>query len=442
MRDGQQDAPLYTTRVIAAVPGPPARSRKVLLVGYYFPPLGGGGALRTFNVVKSLAERGVDVSVVTTHPWTRNRDDQSLVDRLPPNVEVARTHSWDPYHLRAHLGSGGAEPPLTKAVGTSRLLSSLLRFFIVPSPTVGWRGPALKAARRWIREKGIDVVLTTQPPITSHLIGWELARTEGVRWVAEYRDIWVDIYYDGPPTPLHRAWYRSIERRMLRRADRVVTVAESISARIEGTNPGARVFTIPNGFDPHELREAPTTTLPPQSLLYLGTVVDGCEPALMALIDVLASMERGPQLFHVGDGSKHVLATLRNHARAAGFDDRFHSLGFKPHAEAIGYAKGATGVVVSGYPVSPYGLSGKLCEYLGAGRPILGILERGTVAFTDRLIESSGGAVASMHDRARMTEAVRHVLRAGAEPRPILPEASTPLQWPNLAARYEEILFG
>ncbi|MFN7976413.1 MAG: glycosyltransferase [Acidobacteriota bacterium] len=421
------------------------RPRSILVVAYYFPPLGGSGALRTFNVVKGLAERGIDVGVLTTHPWTASRDDPTLVERLPPNVEIRRTHSWDLYHVRNHLrGARGGPPPSATggAVGTSRFLSRLLRFAIVPSPTIGWRGPAVHAARRWLHERPFDLVLTTQPPITSHLVGWDLARTEGARWVAEYRDVWVDIYYDPPPSPLHAAWYRSLERRMLRRAEKVVTVGDPLARRLEERNPGVPVFVVPNGFDPDELRAALPYPLPPRSLLYLGTIVDGCERALMRLMDVLPTIDPVPRFTYVGNASKEIAGALARHAAASGLGDRYQALGFKPHHEALGYVRGATAVVVSGYPVSPFGLSGKLCEYVAAGRPVLGIVERGVVPFTDQLVDASGGATASMNDPAGLRAAVEHVLRAGAADRPILPEASRHLEWPALAARYEEVLFG
>lgn len=410
----------------------------LLVVAYYFPPLGGSGSLRTWNVVRALASRGVEVGVLTTSPWTQSRPDPRLAEGLA-GVEVRATPAWDPYHLRRAAPTPAAAPG---SAGGTRLASRLLGALLVPHPTIGWLWPALREGRRWTRERRFDAVLSTQPPITAHLVGRRLAREAGARLVVEYRDLWLDNHYAPPPSALHAHAYRRLERRILADAAGLVTVSEPHAQHLGAQQPGLPVTVVPNGFDPESVAAARPEALPQPSLVYLGTVVDGCEPALMRLMDALARHAARPHLFYVGNSSRSIEEALARHAASSGLGERYHAMGFRPHHEGLGYVRGATAAVVCSYPASPFALSGKTCEYLGCGAPILGVLEPGMVPLTERFVALSGGATASMHDAAGLARAVDHVLVAGAGARQVLPESSRPFQWPELGARYEEAIFG
>src|SRR5262245_1419448 len=103
-------------------------ARRLLIASYYFPPLGGSGALRPYHLARALAARGWEVCVVTTTPWTDTRVDRALIDGLPPSVQVRELPGRDLYHLRRAVagGSGAAGARGRHAGGRARRLASRL----------------------------------------------------------------------------------------------------------------------------------------------------------------------------------------------------------------------------------------------------------------------------------------------------------------------------
>ena len=408
---------------------------RVLIVSYYFPPLGGSGALRPYHLARELGARGFDVGVLTTTPWTAARHDPDLLRRLPSSVEVLATHSWDPYHMRATRGPRAG----TSARGGGGRLSRLARFAIVPSPTIGWRGPAIKAGEGWLRAHPEATIVSSHPPITSHLVGAALARRTGLPLIADYRDLWLDCPYDLPPSALHARLYRRIERRIVAASRTLVSVNEARAARLRRDHPAADVVVIPNGFDAAEVEAAEPEPLAAGTLLYVGTVVPGCEPALLAVMELLRDRPAAT-LLCAGTSSASIGEALARRAAELGLGDRYRTLGFVSHARVLSLMRGATALIVSGYPDSPFTYSSKTHEYLAAGRPVLGVLRSGTLPDMAAMVEASGGAHAPADDGAALARALDRVLAVPRQPWAGLPAASEPYRWDRLAERFELLL--
>src|SRR6185295_3464292 len=101
-----------------------------------------------------------------------------------------------------------------------------------PDPEVAWVPAATRAARRIVRERKIDVVLTTSPPASVHLVGAALRRREEVRWVADLRDSWLanpHRRYERRSVRAKRAVEARIARAALRRVAAVSAVTPAIA---------------------------------------------------------------------------------------------------------------------------------------------------------------------------------------------------------------------
>src|ERR671931_2464721 len=199
---------------------------KLLLVTLYFPPAGGGGVQRPLKFAAQLPALGIETHVLAPDDpkWIH-----SDADLQPP------TQAW--IHRARYFGPRGRKPAeeLYGRRGidlVSRHARLAFRRVLVPDENVSWNLTAIPAALRIIRREGIDVVLTTSPPSSVHLVGAAAKRVTGVRWVADLRDslvahphrraerFAVRVKEQGPQT---------VARVVARYADAIVTVSEAIA---------------------------------------------------------------------------------------------------------------------------------------------------------------------------------------------------------------------
>ena len=127
------------------------------------------------------------------------------------------------------------------------------RGLLLPDPEVAWMPAATRAARRIVEERGIDVVLTTSPPASVHLVGSALRRRGDVRWVADLRDSWLanpHRRYEKRSVRAKRSVEERLARRILRRVDAVAAVTQFIADEARALVPaGTPLRVVPNGVD-------------------------------------------------------------------------------------------------------------------------------------------------------------------------------------------------
>ena len=358
---------------------------RVLFVTYYFPPSGGSGVQRPLKMARYLPDAGLDVTVLTVDPAhaAYPDPDPTMLADVPPEVAVVRTKAWDPYAAYAALlGKRKAETVGVGFVkgggGRKEALARWLRANVfLPDARVGWVPYALRAARRLHAARPFDAVVTTAPPMSLHLVGLGFARATGVPWVADFRDPWTDRYdVQGlPRTALALRLDRALERAVLRRATRVVAVSPSLAAALEARR-GGPVSLIPNGFDPADFpAPAPPVDRDAFRLAFVGNFLGQQDaPGLWRALARLRADAPGPdrlRLRLVGNVDPGVAASLAAH----GLADLVESVPYVPHAEAVGEMRRAAVLLL---PVNRTAgaeaiVTGKLFEYLGSGRPVLGV---------------------------------------------------------------------
>ncbi len=258
---------------------------RVLVLAYYFPPLGGGGVNRTLKVVGALEAAGFAPLVLTVDDaaWPR---DPELLEAVPPRTRVIRLPNPDWGRVPARAGA-------TPEAGRGR---GRLRRWLVPDLHVGWSALAACFAAGLARASDVRAVYTTCPPYSAHAGGW-LARRLGVPWVADFRDAWT--LYDGRQD--FPRWRKAVERRLeeavLRGADRVLFASEGVRQRYLGRVPDLdrRSETVLTGFDPAEsaAAEAIRPGPGPLSLVHAGRALqDRKAPTFHRLLDALARWQR------------------------------------------------------------------------------------------------------------------------------------------------------
>lgn len=363
--------------------------RRVLIVAYYFPPLGLSGVQRTAKFAKFLVRYGWRPTVLTVAPTGYYAFDDSLLREVESaGVEIVRTSSLDANRL-------------FRKKGVVRLPSEFLRklagaigdFFFIPDTKIGWRRKAVAAALELTSKTKFDAILATAPPQTDFLIGMELKRRTGIPLLLDYRDAWLEYPFKYFPTPLHTWAHRRLERKVLHASDGVVVTHRRMKESILRRNRqfGYNDITIVSqGFDPEDFagtvhRGGASHRL---RLTHAGTFYGRRTPDVL-LHALHALVGRRPELrdrFEV-----RFIGAQRNQekrlVKKLGLTDMVAFEGYLEHQECIRSLRSADVL----WYVNDNDMSspGKLYEYFAAGKPILASVVEG---YTREEIEDSGAA--------------------------------------------------
>ncbi len=382
--------------------------KRVLVLAYFFPPLGGGGCQRTLKLVRYLEPLGWRSTIVTT----RDRDywiqDPTLEEEIPAGAEVVRVGGLTAGKIVRTFARAGIpvqEAQGRRRAGPFRALRSLQRWMLLPDAYRSWAQAAERAASARILEGGIDALWTTSSPESAHLAGLALKKKHRLPWVADFRDPWVGRATYRPPTPWHDARHRAMERRVVSAADRVTLVSEAMvalyRARYPEIAPGRFVF-LPNGFDSDDWLRAdrqsaarprivPDRGMPRRFvLLHAGQLAH--RPTVRTLLEAARlAMRRDPEaraeltLRFVG-GNEEIGPRERERY---GLGDALEFLPSQPHVDSLVSMRSADALALLGHGGAADALlyTGKIYEYLSSGRPVLAILDQGPAA---DLIRSAG----------------------------------------------------
>ncbi|MBR7949912.1 glycosyltransferase family 4 protein [Microvirga sp. STR05] len=383
-----------------------ARPLRLLVITYYWPPSGGAGVQRSLKFVKHLPALGVEPTVITVDPEKGAYPvlDHSLAAEVPAGVRVIRTDTSEPFGSYKKL-TGRQQIPYGGFVGESKT-SLTQRFFkfvrgnlFIPDARRGWNRHALRAVADLLAQgEQFDAVLTSSPPHSTQLIGLELKRRYGLRWLADLRDPWTDIYYHHElnQTPLARRLDARYERQVLELADIVLTTSADTRRLFLEKSKALRpekFHVLPNGYDEADF-QAPSA--PPTDALLIthtGTISETyhIELWLSALAECRRRHPAVPlRLRFVGKVSEEV----QRQVEVNGLLDCTELVPFVPHDESVGYLRRAT-VLLMAIPDVPHNLGilpGKVFEYLAANKPVICIGPAGSDA--DRLLRECGAGQA------------------------------------------------
>ena len=258
--------------------------KKVLIITYYWPPSGGAGVQRWLKFAKYLPESGWEPVILTidseyaAYPVT----DNSLASELPLSVKIHKTPAIDYFSIYKKDKSKIPAAGFANSVDNT-LKGKLLRFirgnFFIPDPSRGWNKYAFKKACEIIGTEGIKHVITTSPPHSTQLIGLKIKKKyPGIKWIADLRDPWTDIYYYEQfyPTFISRIIDSGFEKNVLKNADRIITVGASLkslfSSKVKGVENKTDVVT--NGYDQADFKGITAIAPSRFTITYVGTLSD------------------------------------------------------------------------------------------------------------------------------------------------------------------------
>ncbi len=365
--------------------------KKVLIIAYYFPPLGGSGVQRTLKFVKYLPQYGWEPTVLTIGSTAYYAKDESLLKEIEAlNIRVIRTQSTDP---NAVLHKNNKEIVKMPKEGTRKFLTYMSDMFFIPDNKIGWKKHAVKAASELLKKEKFDVLYATAPPVTDFLIGVELKKRFKVPLVIDYRDSWIDYPYKYYPTPLHRLLHYRKEKNVVHKSDMILTTSRHVKEELIQRHKflGYNDITIlSHGFDPADLQVPNKSVLPHTEKMrftYSGMFYGTITPVyfLQAFAKVMKEQPRlrgRIEACFVGlFRPEHI-----NLVNQLGLQNSVNLLGYLEHKEAVKYllASDVLWLINQDDLMTP----GKLYEYIGTGKKILGCVTKGYLRTT---IEDAGG---------------------------------------------------
>ncbi len=175
--------------------------KRALIITYYWPPAGGPGVQRWLKFVKYFREFGVEPIVYVPENPNYPLVDENFSSEIPSDIEIIKQPISEPYRF-AKLFSKKKTKQISSGIISKKEISAMEKLmlyvrgnFFIPDARVGWVKPSVEFLSKYISENPVDVVITTGPPHSLHLIGMQLQKELNVKWIADFRDPWTTIHY-------------------------------------------------------------------------------------------------------------------------------------------------------------------------------------------------------------------------------------------------------
>ena len=371
--------------------------KRVLIITYYWPPTGGSGVQRWVKFAKYLPKEGWQPVIYTPENPEQLAVDTSLEAEIPAEVEVLKTHIVEPYELyKKFLRKSGHSKEAVEVNPVNAQNKSFAQKaamwvrgnFFRPDPRCLWIKPSVKFLKKYLEEHPVDLIVSTGPPQSMHLIGRELARETGLPWIADFRDPWTRIFYFKhlSMTRLTERWHKKMEKKVLDEASAIVAVSPLVQQEFQAMTQ-TPVELITNGFDECDFKNPETgeggnATFaaggPDKDFVITHTGLFAADGNPTMLWKVLAEKCAKSEAFAkalkirlVGKTDDVIFESLR----AEGLVGHLTDMGYQPHSVAVDEQRKASLLILPLRKEPEYKavLPGKLFEYLASWRPVLGI---------------------------------------------------------------------
>jgi len=400
--------------------------------------MGGGGVQRWLKMSKYLPDYGwIPVVYTPSNTDTANYDD-SLNVEVPDDFKVIRKDIWEPFEwYKRFLGKSKNEkiqPGFLQESETNPFLQKLSVWIrgnlFIPDAKMYWIKPSIHFLTDFVKKEQIDMVISTGPPHSNHLIAKGIKRKTGIKWLADFRDPWTNIdYYD---KLMLTGWadkkHRKLEKSVFEQADEVVTVSWSWAEeffRITGRMPEV----VTNGYDPLDFKgDVKYEQGDILNLTHIGSMNKDRNPHTLwqAIADLIEKGRIDPlkiRIKFIGPTDVSVFEELKN----INLSDIFEYVGNLPHKEVIDH------IIKSDVLLLPLNdtpnikgvIPGKLYEYLASRRPILCIgMVDGDSAKIIR--ESEAGSIFDFKDlqgiQTYLLDSIMKISAGGLESNTNIPE--------------------
>jgi len=363
---------------------PQRMSRKrVLIITYYWPPSGGSGVQRWVKFSKYLREFGWEPVIYTPENPEPPALDPGLSKDVPDNLEIIKTRIWEPYSIYKkfigadkdmRIGAGflseESKPKLTET------LSVWIRGnLFIPDAKRYWIRPSARFLANYLHDHPVDVIVSTGPPHSMHIIARGVHRKLKIPWLADFRDPWTDIdfYEDLKLSRWADRKHHQLETSVLNEADRVTLVSPTWRDDFQSQTK-TKVDLLTNGYDDDDFSAAQPEPGPGFTISHIGSIPPSRNPevlwnAISELKDEEPELTQELKVRLVGS----VDISVFNSVREKKIEDCVDKIDYIPHDEVIleQYRASVLLMIVNRSKNAKGILPGKFFEYIAARRPIL-----------------------------------------------------------------------
>jgi glycosyltransferase involved in cell wall biosynthesis len=397
-----------------------------------------GGVQRVAYLSSHLSRLGWNVTVLTVKPFEYPAYDWTIADKLPQSVTVLRATPIEqniPKRIVSGVAARGMETESAHAG------SGTAGWAMLPDNKILSIAGMLNSIQTVVRQVRPDAVITSSPPPSVHLVGCYLRKYFGIKWLADYRDIWFSQSKTVHKTSLHRKLHSYLERKFVTSADRTVVVSDGHLDKLRASYQTAkdRFHLIPNGYEENMFAE---TTLPTEQngtfrLGYCGTLnhLTYVPGMFEAFLDMSKSHSISVDI--CGMVSPQVQADID---RLDPDRRLIHLHGYKVHQQAVEFRMRCDANLITLAPGRHLEktIPGKVYETLRTPRPVIGIVPRDSSTwrllsrFGDVILVDASNIAGSTNTLSDMTRSSGSDIgrRTGIDQ----------FSWKTLASQYDRLL--
>ncbi|HKB85260.1 MAG TPA: glycosyltransferase [Ignavibacteriaceae bacterium] len=356
---------------------------KVLVISYYFPPMGLSGVQRTFKFTKYMKQYNWEPVVLTTESTAYYAHDESLLkEAQAAGIRIVRSKGNE---INSKLGKQGTVkiPP----EWIRKLLSRLSAVFYIPDNKKSWSVKALPAARKLLKEEEFEMIFVSAPPFSSFDLAVKLKKEFNLPLVIDYRDLWYGNQFSFYLTPLHSYLHRQMEYAVLKAADRIIVINRRMKEKIMkryGFLTFEDVYIIPQGYDPQDFQNI----IPEKKnnnkmrLTYSGLFYEFITPKYFLQAFKQLSLERPDIAANI---ELHFIGLLRNEnrklARKLDLQSFVKEHGYLDHRDSLVklMSSDVLWVMVGDRKNADTVSTGKSFEYFGTRKPVIASVPTGAL---------------------------------------------------------------
>ena len=393
-------------------------NNKVLIITYYFPPAGGPGVQRWLKFVKYLPDFDIQPIVYIPENPTYPIIDENLVSEISEKAIILKHKIFEPYQIASFFSknkikkiSSGIIPNKKKQTFLERILLWVRGNLFIPDARVFWIKPSVKFLEKYIQENQINIIITSGPPHSLHLIGLELKQKLNLNWIADFRDPWTTIGYHKALKLSNYASkkHKKLENQVLYSADKIIVTSKTTKSEFQAiTNQPIEVIT--NGFDIEtSLTKAENVVLDLKfSLAHIGSFLSDRNPeilwqSLSELVLEVPDFDKNLEIKLIGKVSQEIFDVISNFK----LNDFVNNLGYISHKDAIENQQKSQVLLLIEIDSEDTKsiIPGKLFEYMVSERPIIAIGPKNS-DFQEILENTNSGLFFEYSEKEKLKKAI------------------------------------
>lgn len=347
--------------------------KKVLIITFHFPPSLAIGARRPFGIAKYLPKYGWEPIVLTP----------KIPGDQPEGIRVITTDCRDIIaSLKSRLmfnTKKGLHKQFALSVSNSHNRSTWKRKVIgslkeMVSIKMDWYKFALESGSKFLDTERIDAIISTSPPISTHLIAKRLKKNYKIPWIADVRDPWSQSMYRDRPYFI-RYFEKRFEFKVLSDADILVTVTNPMIDILKELHKDKQIVCITNGYDENEFSKLQIKLTDKFTITYTGLLHNGKrdpEPLFKALSELINENKINRDLIEIRFYVQDEIWLLEE-VKKYKLEGIVHINEYVPRDEVLKKQCESQLLLILRWDDKNEEIfcPGKIYEYLGAKRPII-----------------------------------------------------------------------